>query len=219
MAKDNLVHLRRHQARGPYALAGYSGGALTAFEMARQLAAEGETVTNLFIFDTFAPGFAQDFRPKIKLTIGQRLRSEWELLRDEGIGLFFERLWAFVQNRLPRGPIARLTRWLHPTMHRMQFVSDTWRKAASAYTGGSYSGRVTLLKIKPRSLMARLAYEQDSTLGWRRVVTYGNLSSALVPGDHLRMIEDPNAAALAETIEARLRVEQAPAEPSPTPVR
>jgi thioesterase domain-containing protein len=202
IAAENVRYLRSHQATGPYVLAGYSGGALTAFEMARQLMAQGETVTNLFIFDTFAPGFAKNFRPQVRLGFVQRLRCEWDLLREEGVALFFERARSFLQSRLPRG---RLMRWLQPTMHRMRVVEDAWRAAAAAYEGGSYRGIVTLLKVRPRALRSRLAYEQDPMLGWSRVVETSRLSTLHAPGDHLRMIEGKNAETVADLLEERLR--------------
>src|SRR5690606_40916675 len=55
MAADHIANLRRHQPEGPYLLAGYSGGAITAFEMARQLTAAGARVAFLGILDMYAP--------------------------------------------------------------------------------------------------------------------------------------------------------------------
>ena len=42
MARDYIAELRTVQPHGPYLLGGFSGGGITAYEMARQLAAEGE---------------------------------------------------------------------------------------------------------------------------------------------------------------------------------
>lgn len=43
------------QPHGPYLLGGFSGGGLTAWEMARQLEAAGETVSLLVLLDTPLP--------------------------------------------------------------------------------------------------------------------------------------------------------------------
>jgi amino acid adenylation domain-containing protein len=216
MAKENLRYMRRHQAQGPYVVAGYSGGALTAFEMARQLEAAGETVTELFIFDSFAPNFAQDFRPKVKQTIGQRLKSEWDLLRDEGIGLFFERTAAFFSTKVLRGPLSELDKRLRPERFRMKQVEQSWRTAASKYEGGPYGGTVTLLQTEQRALRVRLAYEQDPTLGWGALLRDGHLKRTHVPGDHLRMLHSQNVLAVVAVIEERLR-ERAAAVMAPEP--
>ena len=81
MATDNLRYLRMHQPKGPYLIAGYSGGALTAFEMARQIIAMGEEVRHLFVLDTYAPGFARNFKPKTNVGLKGRLADELDYLR------------------------------------------------------------------------------------------------------------------------------------------
>ncbi|MDZ4094724.1 MAG: KR domain-containing protein, partial [Paracoccaceae bacterium] len=54
-AADYLAELRQVQPHGPYLLGGYSGGGLTAWEMARQLEAAGETVALVVLLDTPMP--------------------------------------------------------------------------------------------------------------------------------------------------------------------
>ncbi|MTH63233.1 type I polyketide synthase [Paracoccus shanxieyensis] len=54
-ARDYLAELRQIQPHGPYLLGGFSGGGLTAYEMARQLRAEGEEVAMLVMLDTPLP--------------------------------------------------------------------------------------------------------------------------------------------------------------------
>ncbi|MBL8747825.1 MAG: amino acid adenylation domain-containing protein [Planctomycetes bacterium] len=205
MASEHIRYMRRHQPRGPYLLAGYSGGALTAYEMARQLTAAGEEVSELFIFDTFAPNFAKDFRPKVKQTLGQRMKSELDLLRDEGVGLLFERTAAFLSNKLMRGPVLKLAQRFRPERARTIEVERAWRTAAVRYMGGPYAGTVTLLQTEQRALRVRLAYELDPTLGWASLLAKGNLRRAHVPGDHLRMLHGQNVLAVVAVIEERLR--------------
>src|SRR5262249_11779438 len=55
MAAGYLDSLRTVQPAGPYHLGGWSLGGLVAFEMARQLAARGEPVATLAVFDAQAP--------------------------------------------------------------------------------------------------------------------------------------------------------------------
>ena len=151
----------------------------------------------------------------MKQTIGQRLRSEWDLLRDEGIGLFFERTQAFLSKKLMRGPVLKLAKKLRPERYRMLEVENSWRAAATRYVGGPYGGTVTLLQTEQRALRVRLAYELDPTLGWAALLREGHLRRAHVPGDHLRMLHGQNVHAVAAVIEDRLRaiaVVPAPAE-------
>ena len=47
--------LRRDQPEGPYHLAGFSGGGITAYEIAQQLSAAGQEVGSLILLDTPLP--------------------------------------------------------------------------------------------------------------------------------------------------------------------
>ncbi len=55
MAARYLAHLRERQPQGPYLLGGWCFGGVIAFEMARQLRAEGEEVERILLIDTRAP--------------------------------------------------------------------------------------------------------------------------------------------------------------------
>lgn len=55
IAADRLRAVRAARPRGPYALGGHCYGGLVAFEMARQLRAEGERVEAVVMVDTPAP--------------------------------------------------------------------------------------------------------------------------------------------------------------------
>jgi thioesterase domain-containing protein/acyl carrier protein len=55
MARHYIAAIRRVQPMGPYRLVGHSFGGLVAFEMARQLEAEGESVAMLALLDTSIP--------------------------------------------------------------------------------------------------------------------------------------------------------------------
>jgi amino acid adenylation domain-containing protein len=55
MAEAYIGAIRRVQAQGPYRLLGHSFGGLVAFEMARQLEAQGESVAMLALLDTSIP--------------------------------------------------------------------------------------------------------------------------------------------------------------------
>jgi thioesterase domain-containing protein len=55
MARDYLAAIREVQPSGPYRLGGWSLGGVIAWEMARQLAAAGETVERLVLIDARSP--------------------------------------------------------------------------------------------------------------------------------------------------------------------
>jgi len=204
MAAEHIRYMKVHQPKGPYLVAGYSGGAITAFEMARQLVAAGESVAELFIFDTFAPGFAADFRPRVRMTVGERLQNEAKLLRDEGLGFFCERAQAVLQRMLWAGPARSISKVLRPGRYLLHLVEESWREAATRYRGGDYPGSILLLQTEARGLQSRLAYQRDPTLGWGTITSKDRLRIVRVPGDHLRMIVGTNADAVVVAMEARI---------------
>ena len=73
-AADYIAELRTVQPHGPYLLGGFSGGGITAYEMARQLEADGEEVALLVMLDTPLP-----MRPP--LTRRDRALIKWQQLR------------------------------------------------------------------------------------------------------------------------------------------
>lgn len=206
MAAENLRYLRQHQPSGPYLIAGYSGGALTAFEMARQLEAQDAEVERLFVLDTYAPGFASDFRPMIKLGCYERLLGEAQLLYEEGFGLFYERLVLKVRGKLIRGPILRLMKRVSLSRYRYQQMQEVFWTAARQYRHAStIECPVTLFRTRPKQLLNRRAHELDPTLGWGSVSRGGCIDAEMVSGDHLQMLESENARKMAEMIEARIK--------------
>ncbi len=203
MAQENIRYLRQHQARGPYLLAGYSGGALTALEMARQLEVAGDEILQLFILDTFAPGFAVDFVPKVRTSLKRRLQHEVASLQDEGVGYLFERIWHKINHAVMRGPILTAMRRISLSHYRYQVMEKAWRAAARGYMGGPLRGQITLFRSRPVRLMQKLSLEADPSLGWAEVAE--GTAPELIPitGDHLSMLKGENVQNLAHLIEQR----------------
>ncbi len=70
-ARDYLREVKMVQPHGPYLLGGFSGGGITAYEMARQLLAEGEEVSLVVMLDTPLPN-DEPLTPRDKLAIHQQ---------------------------------------------------------------------------------------------------------------------------------------------------
>jgi amino acid adenylation domain-containing protein len=213
MAADNIRYLRAHQAEGPYLIAGYSGGALTAFEMVRQLEAGGETVTRLLILDTFAPGFATDFVPNVKVGFWWRLRHEAWQLREEGLPLLVSRAKAKFGAKLARGPFKGLLRFFSLSHYRYEMMRQIWNEAARGYRGAPVGAPVTLLKTPAVGPVKELAVKADPTFGWEAVVPPGAFEQVMTGGDHRSMLTEPHVGPLAERIEEALSRTRAPSPP------
>jgi thioesterase domain-containing protein len=210
MAADNIRYMRAHQPEGPYVLAGYSGGALTAHEMVRQLEGAGERVTRLVILDTFAPGFADDFVPKVKIGLLWRLRHEAMLLRRDGLPLLASRLEAKIRFKLARGPLRGLVKRFSLSHYRFEVMRDQWTAAARGYRGGPIAAPVTLLKTEPVTPVERLAFEADRTLGWKDVVPPGRVEIVMTRGDHRTMLEAPHVTGTAAQVARALSAPERP---------
>jgi len=105
MAASHLDVVRRIQPAGPYRIVGECVGAAVAFEMARQLTEQGETVAALVLLDGWCPSRA-----------GQR-HYEW-----------LERPLAIFRARRPLLPLA----WAHLSAifqdHRKALIHQSWRQ-------------------------------------------------------------------------------------------
>ncbi|HEV7386895.1 MAG TPA: amino acid adenylation domain-containing protein, partial [Phenylobacterium sp.] len=210
MAADNIRHIRRHQATGPYVLAGYSGGAQTAFEMARQLAAAGEQVAEVILLDTFAPGVmsclpgADTLAVPVQLSPRERLVDEIRLLADHGLGYLGERLSAKFANRVLRGRMLDLVAVVSPTVARSRRSALAWFAAARKYQGGAYAGPVSLVVTQAMGLREERFIAQSPYLGWNSLIHPANITRVKIECRHLEMVRGKHAAALTAFIEGRI---------------
>ncbi|MGM9427152.1 type I polyketide synthase [Hydrogenophaga sp. MI9] len=98
-AADYIAEMRQVQPHGPYLLGGFSGGGITAYEIARQLEAAGEKISLLVMLDTplpVGPRLSRLDKTIIKLAE----------MRKKGAGF----LWTWARDRV---------RWeLHRHRHR-----------------------------------------------------------------------------------------------------
>ncbi|MBX2808678.1 MAG: SDR family NAD(P)-dependent oxidoreductase, partial [Cellvibrionaceae bacterium] len=85
MAKDYIAEILTVQAQGPFILGGFSGGGITAFEIARQLEAMGHEVAQVILLDTPLP-FNEP------LSSVDRMSIHWQNVRNKGAAYFTE--WA-----------------------------------------------------------------------------------------------------------------------------
>lgn len=209
-ATDYIAEMRQVQPRGPYLLGGFSGGGLTAWEIARQLEAAGEEVSLLALLDTplpVRPALSRADKAMIKLAEFRRkgpayalewarARAEWKRAqRDpspvEAEGAFHN---AAIEAAF-RAAVARYdlplrqgaTVLFRPPLDRhWQVTAGRWVSAAKEY-------------VLPDNDLTRFAPAL-------RVVE--------VPGDHDSMVLEPNVRVLA----ARLRAAMAEAEGAAPPI-
>lgn len=203
MARDYIKELRTIQPHGPYLLGGFSGGGITAYEMAQQLRAEGEETALLVMLDANIPG-----EPLVSRA--DRIKVHALRLRRRGLPY----LIAHARNRL-RYERERINRWLQPAPQHAQqpfelhnaAIEAAFYRAFSRYRPVAYPGAAHL--FRPRLDLAyrvgggRVVNENMQYVyhdnGWGRLV--GALTVHEVPGNHDSMVLEPNVRVMA----ARLR--------------
>ncbi|MCT8330101.1 type I polyketide synthase [Albidovulum sediminis] len=208
-ARDCLAEIRQVQPHGPYVLGGYSGGGLTAWEMARQLEEEGEEVSLLVLLDTPLPT-----RPD--LSAADRLRIKLNQFRAAGPGYLLQwyrdrAAWKQAQREGAEqgtGREALLTE-----------VEKAFLRAVVKFEMTPRRGRTALLR-PPVDLhwqvwggrwvdQDRCYVYDDNGIG-----RYAdNLEVIEIPGDHDTMVLEPNVRVLAQKLRQVLDSADADAHP------
>ena len=198
MAADYIRELRSIQPNGPYFLGGFSGGGITAFEIAKQLRAEGEEIALLVLLDTPLP-------QSPPLSSVDRMSVHWQRLRTKGPSYFSE--WAKnryqwelqkFQNRFDQDNDNTL-----PFDFQSEGIEIAFRQALDAYEISHQPLTVNLFRPKldqAYSLSGGRTANTDRELifhdnGWSPYVD--NIQVFEVPGDHDSMVLEPNVRVLA----------------------
>ena len=203
-ARDYLAELRRVQPAGPYLLGGFSGGGLTALEMARALQAEGEDVALLVLLDTPLPE-----RPL--LSRADRALIKLHELRRKGPGYLLEwwrarRAWQDeLRTRESLGTAAP-----EAGFHN-RAIEAAFRNALPKMQLAPYPGRTALfrppLDLRWNVTGGRWVSEAKEYVlpdnDWSRWMAA--LSVHEVPGDHDSMVLEPNVRVLAAELRALIR--------------
>lgn len=203
MARDYLKELRTIQPKGPYFLGGFSGGGITAYEMAQQLLAEGEEVALLVMLDSRLP-----VSPPI--TKRDMALIHWQRLQRRGPRYLLD----WVRNRL-RWERERLAKAFgapkvaqQPYELHNQAIEAAFRAALPRYKIKSYPGRIVLFRPKLdrahvlgpgrvlNSNLDHIYHDND----WGKLV--GSIEVHEVPGGHDSMVLEPNVRVVAGKIRA-----------------
>lgn len=208
MARDHVADIRRHQPRGPYRLAGYSGGAWTAFEIARQIEAAGETVAWLGAFDMDAPGT----RPRRAAEGARaRLRTEAEALRRDGLAGFLRRARPRLRETVTPDTMLSLLRPVMPERVRLTRLARRWRLIARGYAPEGPVQAALWLYLAQQDT-PEIAEAEAAAAGWR-LLARGGVHLRRTPGNHLTMLNAPQVADLAAAIAADIDMPPEPGGP------
>jgi thioesterase domain-containing protein len=217
MAAHYIRAIQKTQANGPYLLGGWSLGGVIAFEMAKQLQAQGHSTPVVLILDMRAPveasrqggasalsetGTLLSLAKKLEIYTGRQFQVSAEnlngLSQDEQLDYFVAQMKT--RNMIPDEVDAS---WLRQFLE----VYENNVNSVKAYMPETYSGSVVLFRGEDVLPEVEEEYPEiygDSALGWGSLVS-GEITIHQVPGNHLSMIAAPNVQVLAKSMRESLR--------------
>ncbi|MBX3272370.1 MAG: SDR family NAD(P)-dependent oxidoreductase [Sandaracinaceae bacterium] len=204
MAEAYIAEMRAVQPHGPYLLGGFSGGGITAYEIAQQLRAAGEEVARLVFLDTPLPS------PPPRLSMRDRALIQFQQLGQKGPAYVSE--WAVNRWNWELGKLRARFDDAEPDRGADVFhdeaIEAAFRRALGRYALRPWPGAVTLFRPKLEVAFdlgngRKLDYERGYVFednGWTPYV--GHLDVFEVPGDHDSMVLEPNVRVLAGRLRA-----------------
>ncbi len=208
MARDYLEEVRAVQPDGPYYIGGFSGGGLTAFEMAVQLLAQEQEVGVLVLLDSLPA-------EEVPLGAARKLRIHAQHMAREGIAYPLAWLRKRVRWELDKraSQNAAPARDLSPAEFRSAEIEKAFLEALAHYRTPVYPGRVQLF---------RPTHDDWFALGGGLVMNphnrgqianhenrfgphvLGGIEVHVVSGDHDAMVLEPHVRSLASKLRACL---------------
>ena len=199
MATDYIKEMKTVQPEGPYILGGFSGGGITAYEIARQLIEAGEEVAELIFLDTPLPY-------NEPLSSVDRMSIHWQQFQQKGVAYFSEWAknryrWELHKFRKRFGDVTEITET--PAEFKSGVLETAFYRALSSYDISSLGVSAKLfrpkLPVKYRLSGGRVTNQDRQVItednGWTQYVD--DLNVFEVPGNHDSMVLEPNVRVLA----------------------
>jgi len=204
IASNYLRAIEAVRLQGQWALGGWSFGGVVAFEMCRQLRADGEALPELILFDTWAPGLVTQSLPLDDAGLLAFI-ARWDFNIEVDVkdieSKTLEEQIAFVAD-LTAGS-ARAREHISSELFRARDILHARRTALISYKPDSYDGPITLFRAADRPLQPEPDFIDYPDNGWSQLCT-GSLEVVSVSGNHTTMAEPPNVETLAREVSVRL---------------
>jgi thioesterase domain-containing protein/acyl carrier protein len=208
-ATQFLTKVKALQPDGPYALVGFCGGGYTAFEMARQLAAEGKEVGFLGIIE------CADDRHPATLAGKARFRLEravWRIQKLLGRGPKGLAQWAVERSSSFAQTISlrirrRVAMLLGQPIPRLPAepvdMFEKARRIVARYALETYPGKAVVILSNDTYYFCGVSPSVDPRLVWCKL-SQGGSEVLRMPGDHMDILEAPIVYQFAEELKRRL---------------
>ncbi len=205
-ARDYIAELKQVQPEGPYLLGGFSGGGITAYEMAHQLEALGDEVALVVLLDTPLP----QRRP---LEWKDRMLIQIAELRKKGIAYPF--IWA--KNRIAWE--IRKRREFEATEETGAFhdaeIEASFLSAVATYEMKPRDGRMVLFRppLRGKWSVSNGRFVDDERAYLFHDNDWGQYTPKIevceVPGDHDSMVLEPNVRVLGAEMRRVIKLAEA----------
>ncbi|MFV2051356.1 type I polyketide synthase [Aliiroseovarius sp. YM-037] len=197
-ARDYIAEMRTVQPEGPYMVGGFSGGGITAYEIAQQLTAAGEEVSAVVFLDTPLP-----VRPP--LSARDRASIQWQELRKKGVSYPFKWIarrirWEIDKRRgHDEDTATELGQQFHDAAIEAAFMDSVGRYEVAPWSGPITLFRPPMVGTWHVSGGRLVNHERQYVLpdnDWTKWAP--ELDVFEVPGDHDSMVLEPNVRVLAD---------------------
>jgi thioesterase domain-containing protein len=216
MAAQYVADLRARQPRGPYCLGGYCFGGNVAYEMARQIHAQGERVALLALLNctpshssytrvALTPAWLLKFLKNLAYLAGcffqwsPELRRQFVAWKLRNLLRKITRCFGVVRaaSMLDANELIDLSGF--PAEQRTLWethIRELLRHQTRPYGGG----RMTLFRSRGHQLLCSF----DEAYGWSKLALSG-VTIRVVPGAHESILDEPHVRTLAEELKRSLQ--------------
>jgi amino acid adenylation domain-containing protein len=192
--------IRQIQPTGPYLLGGWSMGGLVAFEMAKQLSEQGETIGLLAMFDTHPPEMEENadlpMLARFAADLSRQMGIDTRALGERFLQLSPNEQWELVQETLVREGVLATD----SAQRQLTNLLDVFTQNSAAID------RYILEKGGQRVIFFRAAdgeNQRDLSREWSTWAG-GGLEFHLVAGDHYTMLRRPHVSVIAASLQRYL---------------
>ena len=211
MAGQYIKAIQQVRPRGPYLLAGWSFGAILAFEIAVQLQQQKQQVSEVLLLDTpaMATGTVSSLRQIFQI-FPVVAREIWPYVFDyfkspnatgEGQQIPSEK------NRHREAIASSLSTVKTKLQGALALPKVFWAnsKASIDYKPSLYAGKIRLFCTEES--LRTFKNSQDRSWGWQSLTT-GDVEVYQIPGNHMTLVKQPHVQVLAKQLEICLNEHQ-----------
>ncbi|HIK04553.1 MAG TPA: amino acid adenylation domain-containing protein [Trichormus sp. M33_DOE_039] len=208
MAAHYIREIRTVQPQGPYLLGGFSSGGTVAYEMARQLVAQGDRVALLAMFDTYSPSLYIN-NPSLLRTLYVYLFTLLRLPSVDRLNYVFAKV-DWLKSMFTGKASSKFDLWNEHSFtedanpYNMALIEALKQATMVDYVPQPYAGKVTLFTTKEILRWCQF----KPCRGWGDMAKQG-VEIHEVPGTHLGMLGEPGVQILAEKLRVCLEEVQA----------